>query len=96
MSSVRFVAYIRAVIGKFTNEAQVETEITEAFRKMSPSSPQIHIQHPEIQCRVHPQEPESNHVLQNDFTVLSQTACLKTLLIVLVFRCICKIVKSYY
>jgi len=35
MPSVRLVAYIRAVIGKFTNEALVETEITEAFRKMS-------------------------------------------------------------
>ena len=35
MPSVRLVAYIRAVIGKFTYEALVEIETTEAFRKMS-------------------------------------------------------------
>jgi hypothetical protein len=35
MTSVRLVAYIRAVIGKFTYEALVEIEITEAFREMS-------------------------------------------------------------
>jgi hypothetical protein len=35
MQSVRLVAYIRAVTGKFTYEALVEIEINEAFKKLS-------------------------------------------------------------
>jgi hypothetical protein len=34
MPSVRLVAYIKAVIGKFIYVSLVEIEITEAFRKM--------------------------------------------------------------
>jgi hypothetical protein len=42
MPSVRLVAHIRAVIGKFTYEALVEIDTTEAFRKMSQPTTKPH------------------------------------------------------